>query len=148
VSGVSPTVVQEPPRTFCRSFAANLDAPGAARRALQRLNGHVDDDLVERGRLVVTELMTNSVRHARLTPVQQIDLRVSARRDLLRLEVIDDGDGFDLAATRCHPNQSPGGWGLGIVAQLTDRWGVDLSHSTRVWCEFITRIHQEPPHKR
>jgi hypothetical protein len=31
---------------------------------------------------------------------------------------------------------APGGWGLMIVAQLTDRWRVDASHSTRVWCEF------------
>jgi anti-sigma regulatory factor (Ser/Thr protein kinase) len=94
---------------------------------------------MERVRVVVSELVTNSVRHARLSPVQRIDLRVSARRDRLWLEVMDDGDGFDPAAIGPHPDQSPGGWGLEIVAQLTDRWGIDFSRSTRVWCEFTTR---------
>jgi serine/threonine-protein kinase RsbW len=112
------------------------------------LSGYVDDDLVERGRLVVTELVTNSVRHARLTPAQQIELRVSARRDLLRVEVIDDGHGFDPAATRPEPARADGGWGLRLVAQLTDRWEIDVSHSTRVWCEFIARADGEPGHRR
>jgi anti-sigma regulatory factor (Ser/Thr protein kinase) len=112
------------------------------------LSGHVDDDLVERARLVVTELVANSVRHAGLTPEQQIDLRVSATRDLLRLEVIDDGDGFDPAATRPEIADSEGGWGLRIVAQLSDRWGVDRSESTRVWTEFAPRTDPEPGHRR
>jgi anti-sigma regulatory factor (Ser/Thr protein kinase) len=129
---------------FRRSFAPDVSAPAAARQALERLGGYVDDDLVERGRLVVTELVTNSVRHARLTPAQQIDLRVSARRDLLRLEVIDDGRGFDPAATRPDPANSEGSRGLGIVAQLTDRWELDLGQSTRVCCELIARAHPEP----
>jgi anti-sigma regulatory factor (Ser/Thr protein kinase) len=147
VSEVSPTVVQELPHSFCRSFAPDLSAPAAARRALQRLSGYVDDDLVERGRLVVTELVTNSVRHAGLTAAQ-IDLLVSARRDLLRLEVIDDGAGFDPAATRPEPARVDGGWGLGIVAQLTDRWEVDLGDSTRVWCELTSRTDRETGHRR
>jgi hypothetical protein len=36
------------------------------------------------------------------------------------------------------------GRGLWIVEQLTDRWGVDLSHSTRVWCEFDLSIRCRP----
>jgi anti-sigma regulatory factor (Ser/Thr protein kinase) len=129
---------------FRRSFAPDVSAPAAARQALERLGGYVDDDLVERGRLVVTELVTNSVRHGRLTPAQQIDLRVSARRDLLRLEVIDDGRGFDPAATRPDPAGSGGSRGLRIVAQLTDRWELDLGQSTRVWCELIAQADREP----
>jgi anti-sigma regulatory factor (Ser/Thr protein kinase) len=142
-----PAPAQELPHSFARSFAPDLSAPAAARRALQRLSGYVDDDLVERGRLVVTELVTNSVRHAGLTAAQ-IDLLVSARRDLLRLEVIDDGAGFDPAATRPEPARADGGWGLGIVAQLTDRWEVDLGDSTRVWCELTSRTDRETGHRR
>ena len=130
--------VQEPPGSFSRSFGADVNAPPAARRALRGLNSHVDEQLLERASLVVTELVTNSVRHARLAPAQQIELRISARRTLLRVEVIDDGDGFDPVATRPHAEQRAGGWGLRIVAHLTDRWGIDVSHSTRVWCEFDT----------
>lgn len=116
-----------------------MDAPGAARRVLRRLSGHVEEDLLERGSLVVSELVTNCVRHAHLGPEQQIGLRVRARRELLRVEVLDDGDGFDPVVTTPSTEQGPGGRGLWIVAQLTDRWGIDVSHSTRVWCEFEAR---------
>jgi hypothetical protein len=35
------------------------------------------------------------------------------------------------------PNDlTAGGWGLWLVDQLADRWGVGHSHSTRVWLEF------------
>jgi anti-sigma regulatory factor (Ser/Thr protein kinase) len=134
---MKPAAVHGSPRSFRRSFAADLGAPAAARHAVQSLNGLVADDLVERGRLVVTELVTNSVMHAGLTPEQHVDLRIAATRELLWMEVFDDGDGFDPAAIRA-PHGSAGGWGLWMVAQLTDRWGVDLSHSTRVWCQLIS----------
>jgi serine/threonine-protein kinase RsbW len=116
-----------------------VDAPGAARRALRRLSGHVEEELLERGGLVVSELVTNCVRHAHLAPEQRIDLLVWARRELLRLEVLDDGDSFDPVVAGPGSELSPHGRGLWIVAQLTDRWGIDVSHSTRVWCEFEAR---------
>jgi anti-sigma regulatory factor (Ser/Thr protein kinase) len=136
--------VNELPGAFCRSFAADVSAPHAARCALQALRDHVDEELLERGGIVVSELVTNSVRHARLAPEQLIDLRISARRELLRVELSDDGDGFSPVAMRPHPHQPAGGWGLWIVAELADRWGVDVSHSTRVWCEFEPRAEPEP----
>jgi anti-sigma regulatory factor (Ser/Thr protein kinase) len=140
VIDVVPTAAEpELPGSFTRSFLADVSAPGGARHALQELSGDVDEGLLERGCIVVTELVTNCVRHARLAPEQQIDLRVSARRQLLRLEVIDEGDGFEPVATRPDPEVSSGGWGLWMVAQLADRWGVDTSHSTRVWCELESR---------
>ena len=127
------SALPELPGSLSRSFVADPNAPPAARRALQGLDGHVGERLLERAGIVVTELVTNSVRHARLAPAQQIELRVSARRRLLRIEVIDDGDGFDPTAIRPDTEQRVGGWGLRLVADLTDRWGVEVSHSTRVW---------------
>ena len=57
--------------------------------------------------------------------------------ECLHIEVTDDGAGFDPTVTRPEPRSlRSGGWGLWMVDQLTDRWGVDFSHSTRVWCEF------------
>ena len=56
--------------------------------------------------------------------------------DALRVEVTDQGAGFEPTVLRPDPGERPGGWGLWLVDQLTDRWGVDFSHSTRVWCEF------------
>jgi anti-sigma regulatory factor (Ser/Thr protein kinase) len=131
--------------SFTRSFPPDLNAPYAARHALKDLNGQVDEDLLERGGLVVTELVSNSVRHARLGPEHQINLRVWARHDLLRVEVRDAGDGFDPTPTRPNPSPSDDGWGLWIVAQLADRWGIDTSRSTRVWCEFEPRDDADSP---
>jgi anti-sigma regulatory factor (Ser/Thr protein kinase) len=142
---VSPiSAVEELPGSFSRSFVADVSAPRAARRALQGLSGQVDEGLLERGRIVVTELVTNSVRHARLGPGQRIELLVRVRHELVRVEVSDDGEGFDPVGVPPHPDHAVGGWGLWIVAQLTDRWGIDVSRSTRVWCEFETRARPQP----
>ena len=64
-------------------------------------------------------------------------MQVALLAALLRREVTDDGVGFHPPATRPDPG-SPGGggWRLWLIDQLTDRWGVDSSHSTRVWLEF------------
>lgn len=136
--------IQELPGPLSRSFVSDANAPSAARGALKDLNGHIEEGLLERARMVVTELVTNSVRHARLSPAQRIALRVWAQRELLRVEVIDDGNGFDPAAARTGLEHHPGGWGLMIVAQLTDRWGVDVSPSTRVWASSSPRPHRAP----
>lgn len=109
----------------------------AARRALDGLRPQIGDEVLQRGRLALTEVMTNSVKHARLRPSQLIDMQVALLVGLLRIEVTDDGPGFHPVATWPEPSRAAaGGWGLWLVDQLTDRWGVDCSHSTRVWLEF------------
>ena len=128
-----------PPLGPCirRTLRHEPDAAPAARRALEDLCFQIDDDLLERSRLVLSEVVTNSVRHARLRARQRIDLEVWVLPHLLRIEVTDDGPGFDPIVVRPDPdNAASGGQGLWIVDQLTDRWGVDLSHSTCVWLEF------------
>ena len=96
----------------------------------------VDDDLLERSRLALTEVITNSVKHARLRPSQTIDVQVALLAALLRIEVTDDGVGFRPPVSRPERGSVADGWGLWLIDQLTDRWGVDCSHSTRVWLEF------------
>jgi hypothetical protein len=55
----------------------------------------------------------------------------------LRSEVTDNGPGFDPEVVRLDSiNAGSGGWGLWLVDRLTDRWGVDLSHSAHVWLKF------------
>src|SRR5215210_5292435 len=130
-----------------RSFPADLLAPAAARGALERLESSVGKELLERSALVVTEVVTNSVQQAGLAPSQQIELTVSLLPELLRIEVLDDGPGFIPVPVSSKPDKSPGGWGLWLVDQLTDRWGVDGTHSTSVWLEFdrsATRGSVEP----
>jgi anti-sigma regulatory factor (Ser/Thr protein kinase) len=119
-----------------RSLAPDLDAPAAARRALDRFGGQLEADVVERSALVVTEVVTNSVTHAGLTATQPIDLNIQVLPACLRVEVTDEGTrGFDPVVTLPYPGQDSGR-GFWMVTQLSDRWGVDFSRSTRVWCEF------------
>lgn len=61
--------------------------------------------------------------------------------ECLRIQITDEGSaGFDLVVTLPGPDQNScrGFW---MVDQLTDRWGVDFTHSTRVWCEFDLDPH-------
>jgi anti-sigma regulatory factor (Ser/Thr protein kinase) len=71
-----------------------------------------------------------------LRPSQTIDVQIALLDASLRIDVTDDGVGFNPPATRPHRGTVAGGWGLWLIDQLTDRWGVDCSHSTRVWLEF------------
>jgi len=121
---------------FGQSFLAGPSAPAAARRALGCLDSSVDGELLERSGLAVTEVVTNSVLHAGVAPPQRIDLQVSLLPELLRIEVSDQGSGFIPVPVSSKPDRAPRGWGLWLVDQLTDRWGVDRGRSTRVWLEF------------
>lgn len=112
-----------------------MDAPYAARQALEALAGRIDEDLLEKARLIVTELVTNSVRHAPPGEAGEVGIVVSPFPDCLRIEVTDGGNGFRPDSPEPSPGQTSG-WGLWLVEQLTDRWGVDRQHSTRVWCEI------------
>ena len=119
-----------------RSLAPDLDAPAASRRALDGFGGQLEEDVIERSALVATEVVTNSVMHAGLTAAQPIDLNIQALAGCLRIEVTDEGTaGFDPVVTPPYPGQNSGR-GFWMVDQLTDRWGVDFTHSTRVWSEF------------
>jgi anti-sigma regulatory factor (Ser/Thr protein kinase) len=113
------------------------EAAVSARRALGRLRSELDEGTLESLRLLVTELISNAVRHA---GARTVDLMVLVTRPSVRVEVTDRGPGFD-PALRSVQHDREGGWGLFLVERLADRWGVareDLS--TRVWFELERRI--------
>jgi len=89
-----------------RSLVPDEHAPAVARRALARFDGEMDEDLRERSRLVLTEMVTNSVRHAGLTPSQPIDLKITLQPDVLRMDLTDDGPGFGPAPIEPAPGQA------------------------------------------
>jgi anti-sigma regulatory factor (Ser/Thr protein kinase) len=113
---------------------ARSRAVPTARHAVEALNGVVSEDALEDTRLLVSELVTNSVRHAGLGPSQPIVLRAELRGESLHVEVSDDGRGFDRPDTSPTPGDNSG-WGLFLVAQLADRWGIDDARPTTVWFE-------------
>ncbi|MGH2967935.1 MAG: ATP-binding protein, partial [Solirubrobacteraceae bacterium] len=83
-------------------------------------------------RLLVSELVTNAVRHA---DGEVVRLVVALSGGVLRIEVHDPGRGFEVSEPSHDPLRSSG-WGLVLVAELADRWGVDHLPRTRVWFEM------------
>jgi anti-sigma regulatory factor (Ser/Thr protein kinase) len=122
-----------------RSFRADRHAPRAARHALDELNGEIDAPLKEDIRLLVSEVVTNSVIHAQSDPPGDVELDVWASDDLVRVAVTDTGPGFTAEEKPRGGERS--GWGLMMVDQLADRWGVELENGTEVWFEFLRPRH-------
>jgi anti-sigma regulatory factor (Ser/Thr protein kinase) len=107
-----------------------------ARDALESLRGQLDEARIDDLRLVVSELVTNSVRHANLDPDAWITLRVDAGADTIRVEIHDDGRGFQADVTPTSMYQESG-WGLFLISQIADRWGVSTDAAgTTVWLEI------------
>jgi anti-sigma regulatory factor (Ser/Thr protein kinase) len=116
-------------------FEAGPDAAGCARNALLALESRVDPEILNDVRLLVSELVTNSVRHAGVRPEDIVQMNVQVTANTLRVEVSDPGEGFE-PRPRDLDHTRPGGWGLYLVDQLSDRWGVARGRLTRVWFEL------------
>jgi anti-sigma regulatory factor (Ser/Thr protein kinase) len=98
-----------------------------------------DDVLVEVAALLVSELVTNSVRHAQVSAGEPLRLSASLREATLRLELWDNGTGG--AVIRRIPErrvQATGGYGLSLVEELSNHWGVERDpEGTTVWLELL-----------
>jgi anti-sigma regulatory factor (Ser/Thr protein kinase) len=106
-----------------------------ARDALDELADAVDDTQLADLRLMVSELVTNSVRHAGLNGTDRISLRVRAGPRRIRIELQDRGRGFARPDSPTSLFQESG-WGLFLVEQLSNRWGVETDpRGTTVWVE-------------
>jgi anti-sigma regulatory factor (Ser/Thr protein kinase) len=103
----------------------------AARLALSDLDAHLEPSIAFDVRLLVSELVTNSVKHARVGEDDSIMLGVSIHDDLVKIEVRDPGPGFE-PPVAAPPDDADAGWGLFLVEQLADEWGVDKDRQA-VW---------------
>jgi anti-sigma regulatory factor (Ser/Thr protein kinase) len=92
-----------------------------------------DDGQAETLRLLVSELVTNAVRHGGGDRPVEVHAVWNSE---VRVEVIDHGDGFS-PTPRAGALDEPGGFGLFLVGRLADRWGVETDTATRVW--FVLR---------
>ncbi len=109
-------------------------AAARARTELARLRTMLDDPVAENIRLLVTELVTNSVRHAQASAVE---LMVVVSRTRVHVEVANPGGGFQPRPSG--PEDSAAGWGLFLVDRLSDDWGVahegDADYQ-RIWFQL------------
>lgn len=116
-------------------FEAGPTAAASARNALLALDGRVEEGLLADVRLLVSELVTNSVRHSGARAGDTVQMQVQVTPSTVRVEVADGGRGFE-PTPRDADRSRPGGWGLYLVNDLADRWGVARNHLTRVWFEM------------
>ena len=113
------------PLDIVRKLRSDAEAVSEAKRALkEELEGRVPDAQLETLRLLVSELVTNGVRHAELNPRDEIGFSVKASPEILRAEVCDPGPGFEVPSEKKQPGpDETSGWGLYLVEELAGRWG-------------------------
>jgi anti-sigma regulatory factor (Ser/Thr protein kinase) len=114
------------------SLNADPSAPSEARRAVDELEKDLSDTLAKNVKLLLSELVTNSIRHSGAPTDRPIEVAVRASSNVVRIEVLDRGRWSP-------PSPDSGGisgWGLFLVDQIADRWGVDHGQGTRAWFEI------------
>ena len=106
-------------------------APRLARAFVaENLQGWQLDDMVETASLVVSEVVTNAVIHAR----SDAELLLERTPTALRISVIDHGEGL---SQREKTGGGDGGRGLVIVEALSSRWGTERTGGGNcVWAEL------------
>ena len=110
-------------------------APTAARLAIDGLDDRLESVLLSDVRLLVSEVVTNSVKHAGAGPEESITMEVQIRPEAVRIEVSDLGAGFEPEEPSPDEDQDAG-WGLFLVDQIADSWGVRTEDGTCVWFEL------------
>jgi serine/threonine-protein kinase RsbW len=95
--------------------------------------------------LLVSELVTNSVRHARIDDESLLRLRGWLSTTALRLELWDGGTQGAINRRAPRRDDNIGGFGLDLVARLSRVWGVDRDATgTTVWLELATTTDTTP----
>jgi anti-sigma regulatory factor (Ser/Thr protein kinase) len=117
-------------------FAGVARAPSSARAALSVLEPLLDEDRLRSLRLVITELITNSIRHSDMDEEGVVGLDVRLQDGVLSCTVSDPGAGFEKPeVVRPHADR-PGGFGLVILDSVSDRWDVARDELFRVSFEL------------
>ena len=116
-----------------RSYPATELAPRAARDALAVVVADLPGEQIATGRLLMSELVSNSVRHGPSEAGAKLGIFVGVERNRLRVEVSDASP--DSAELR--QAGEAGGYGLRFVDALSSRWGSSRDGDLNVtWFEL------------
>lgn len=113
-------------------LAADLRAARRARSALRMFQDDLDGDDYAVLALIVTELVTNGVRHGSASESDSLLIEVVMDDGTLRGVVVDNGPGFEPSTAE---SDGPGGRGLTIVERAATVWGT-ADGGRRVWFEM------------
>jgi len=143
---LSPRVDEAPPRSpFIERIELDLprnpSAPGLARAEVRAvLPGRISASDRATLTLLTSEIVTNAVIHPEPGVEGSVGLRITAYPDRVRVEVDDDGSGFELQDLPPRPREA-GGHGLIVVDGVSSRWGTshggeDQRAGFSVWFEL------------
>lgn len=108
------------------------------RLCAELLDSGVYQEVADDAAVVVSELISNALRHARPLPSGEIRVAWTWQGDLVQLAVSDGGAMTEPRRSRASLS-SLGGRGLGIVSTLADGWGVlHGDEETTVWATLRT----------
>jgi anti-sigma regulatory factor (Ser/Thr protein kinase) len=111
-------------------------APALARAGIRGATEELSERAAADLALLVTEVVSNSVKHATTGPGDEIVVRVYVD-DRVRVEVDDRGPGFDAADPVEPDSAAASGWGLYLLDSLSAGWGVESTERiTTVWFEL------------
>jgi len=109
--------------------------PDARRLACAVAGHHLDAKQLRSFELVVSEVVSNAVRHGG-NPGEQIRLAITPKDGYICVQVTDSGPGL-VPRPGGFEADDDGGFGLYIVENLARRWGVTREDKkTRVWFEL------------
>jgi anti-sigma regulatory factor (Ser/Thr protein kinase) len=113
----------------------------ARRLAEQAADSRIPPDRADDLLLMVTEAVSNAVRHAPPTSDGGIRLRFDVDDGVVRASVTDGGTWF-VADARGNGSGHDAHFGLKIIDALSDRWGVVVDGVKTVWFEVDAREPQ------
>ena len=117
------------------TLPAKTIAPSIARGTLDPLQRQLAEDTYYTVQLLVTELITNSLRHARFGHDDAIYIQIDTDDSRTHVSVCDPGGGA--VPEMAEPDvEAIGGRGLFLVDAMADNWGVRRNHRTCVWFEL------------
>jgi len=108
-------------------ISLTVEAPHRARRWVHDaliLEAETEEIVV----LLLSELVSNSVRHSGRSPDEQVEILIRQAGPIVHVEVMDPG----LGEEAIEPQRSSDHLGLQILDRLSDRWGV-TNDPTTVW---------------
>ncbi len=114
----------------------SVQAPALARWAITErceqlgIAGSLAQSLI----LLVSEVVSNAVRHSTGDPKTPISLLATFSERTIRVSVVDPGEGFTPRPR--DPARTHDGYGLYLLEKVSARWGVESQGQTKVWFEL------------
>lgn len=113
------------------------NAPREVRHSFDQHSDQFEESLLNDVRVLSSEIVANAVQHSGRPQGDPITVDTTVQSDVLRVEVVDQGDG----APPLRPRSSTPPSGLGYVDRLSDRWSSQVVSSFQVWFEIDVKTN-------